>query len=97
MPIAHTSVYIPSPTKYMARLCNHFAHRLTVHREATTARIDFPGAPCSLEATADKLEIRVDATDREQLERIKEVVTRHLKQVAAAETFEVTWRIPVVM
>ena len=85
-------VAIPTPGKYMARLCNHFAHRLTVHRKETQARIDFPNAPCSLQALADSLDIRIDAPDRTTLVRLQEVVTRHLKQVASAECFEVTWR-----
>lgn len=91
MPSTFASVVIPSPAKYMARLCNHFAHRVTVHREATSARIDFPNAPCVLQATENNLEISVTTDDREQLERLQEVITRHLKQVAAAETFDVSW------
>ncbi|MBS0367023.1 MAG: DUF2218 domain-containing protein [Proteobacteria bacterium] len=75
----------------MARLCNHFAHRVAVHREATSARIEFPGAPCSLHASGNVLEIRIEASESDQLERLQEVVTRHLKQVAAAEQFDVVW------
>ena len=75
----------------MARLCNHFAHRVTVHREETRARIDFPAAPCALQALEDRLEIDIEATDAATLQRLQEVVTRHLKQVASAESFEVAW------
>ena len=84
-------VAIPTPGRYMARLCNHFAHRLTVHRKETQARIDFPNAPCSLQAVEHSLDIRIEAPDRATLLRLQEVVTRHLKQVASAESFEVTW------
>lgn len=90
----HASVLIPSPAKYMARLCNHFAHRVTVHREATSARIDFPNAPCSLKATDGSLEIHVESEDAAHLERLQEIISRHLKQVAAAEVFDVTWNAP---
>lgn len=91
MPTTHASVAIPTPARYMARLCNHFAHRVTVHREPERARIEFPEAPCSLQASGERLEMRIEAADVATLERLEHVVARHLKQVASAETFEVRW------
>lgn len=91
MPVAQASVEIPTPARYMARLCNHFTHRVTVHREADRARIEFPNGLCSLQATEARLEMRIEAGEAAALERLEEVVARHLKQVASAETFEVRW------
>jgi hypothetical protein len=34
----------------MARLCNHFAHRVTVHRTPDSARVEFPNAGSDLRA-----------------------------------------------
>jgi hypothetical protein len=85
-------VSIATPARYMARLCNHFAHRVPVHREDASARIDFPGAPCTLQALEESLDIHLEAPDRPTLERLQEVVARHLKQVASTETFDVSWR-----
>jgi hypothetical protein len=90
---AQASIAIPTPARYMARLCNHFAHRVTVQREATSAKVNFPNAPCSMQATDDYLEISIETEDAGNLERLQGVVTRHLKQVAAEETFEVTWTV----
>ena len=86
-------VSIATPARYMARLCNHFAHRVKVHRESDHALIDFPGAPCSLRALEERLEMRIESDDPTALSRLQEVVTRHLRQVAAGETFDVHWRI----
>lgn len=94
MVIAEASVAIPTPARYLVRLCKHFEHRVSVHREADRGRIDFPDAPCTLHATDERLLLRIDAPNGELLERLKEVVTRHLKQVASAETFEVSWNSP---
>ena len=91
MPTAQASVAIPTPARYMARLCNHFAHRVTVHREPDNARIEFPHGVGLMQATADSLEIHLEASDAATLERLQEVVSRHLKQVASAETFEINW------
>lgn len=93
MPTIQASVIIPTPARYMARLCNHFAHRVTVHREPESARIEFPNGLGTLQATADRLEIRLEAHDAATLERLQEVVSRHLKQVASAETFDVSWSV----
>ena len=90
---AQASIAIPTPARYMARLCNHFAHRVTVQREATSAQVNFPNAPCSMQATDDHLEISIETEDAANLERLQGVVTRHLKQVAPEETFEVTWNV----
>jgi len=90
---AQASILIPTPARYMARLCNHFAHRVTVQREATSAKVSFPNAPCEMQATDDHLEIRIETDDAATLERLQGVVTRHLKQVAPEETFEVSWSV----
>ena len=91
MPLSHASVPIATPARYMARLCNHFAHRMTVHREAERARIEFPTALCLLQVTGKRLEMRIEAADAADLDRLEEVVGRHLRQVASAEAFEVHW------
>ena len=92
MSATEAHVIIPTPARYMSRLSKHFEHRVAVHREDGRARIDFEGAPCSLVAHDDVLEIRIEAQDPGTLERVREVVDRHLKQVAAKETFEINWQ-----
>ena len=91
MPVTHATVEIPTPARYMARLCNHFTHRVTVHREADRGRIEFPNGLCLLHATDARLEMRIEAGDADALDRLEQVVARHLNQVASAETFEVRW------
>jgi hypothetical protein len=92
MTTTEAHVIIPTPARYMSRLAKHFEHRVSVHREDNRARVEFDGAPCSLVAHDDVLEIRIDAQDAETLERVRGVVDRHLKQVASQETFEIEWQ-----
>ncbi len=92
MTATHARVIIQTPARYMVRLCKHFEHRVAVHCEADRARIEFEGAPCSLVAYADALDIRIEAKDVRTLERFREVVGRHLKQVASKEVFEIDWQ-----
>ncbi len=90
---AQALVLIPTPTRYMARLCNHFAHRVAVQREPDRARIEFPNAPCSLQIRDEKLQLRIESEDMATLQHLQDVVARHLKQVAANETFDVDWQV----
>ena len=92
MAATEAHVVIPTPARYMSRLAKHFEHRVTVQREENRARIDFEGAPCTLLARDAVLEIRIESPDVQSVERVRGVVERHLKQVAAQETFEIEWR-----
>lgn len=91
MPVSQANVEMPTPARYMARLCNHFTHRVTVHREADRARIEFPNGLCSLQATDARLEMRIEAADAATRDRLEQVVAKHLKQVASAETLAIAW------
>lgn len=90
MPVASALVTIATPARYMVRLSKHFEHRVTVQRDENSARIMFPDGVCTINATETALDLRIDAP-AESLSRYQEVVTRHLKQVASQESFEVDW------
>jgi hypothetical protein len=77
----------------MNRLAKHFEHRVAVERHARSASVVFPGAPCAMQASDTHLDIRIEADDAATLTRIQDVVTKHLKQVASQETFEVDWSV----
>jgi len=92
MPAAEAVVTIPTPSRYMVRLVNHFAHRCEVKKEEAHASVAFPnGGTALLDAGEDTLKIRIEAPDAAELERLEEVVAKHLHQVASTETFEITW------
>jgi hypothetical protein len=91
MTVLVSRVAIPTPPRYMVRLAKHFEHRVPVERDEKTATIRFPPGPCFLVAHDDVLEMRLDVADEEARDRLQEVVTRHLKQVASAEAFDVSW------
>ena len=93
MPIAQAHVAIPTPSRYMNRLAKHFEHRVSVQRDERTASVAFPDASCAMQASDSHLDIRIECASAEQLARLQEVVTRHLKQVASQETFEVEWSV----
>lgn len=93
MPVATTHVAIATPPRYMKRLAKHFEHRVTVECRERNASVAFPNAPCTLQASETHLDIRIETDDAAVLTRLQEVVTKHLKQVASQETFEVEWSV----
>jgi uncharacterized protein len=92
MPAASAKILIPTPSRYMNRLAKHFEHRVTVTRDDKNAVVHFPDAPCRMQATDTHLSIHIEAAAPEQVEKLKEVVERHLRQVASQETFDVGWQ-----
>jgi hypothetical protein len=91
MPTATADVKIATPARYMTRLAKHFEHRIQVQRDDATAKFTFTDGRCDATAGESTLKLSIQATSEEALRRYQEVVTRHLKQVAAQETFEVEW------
>jgi hypothetical protein len=93
LPIATAHVAIPTPPRYMNRLAKHFEHRVAVVRDERSASVAFQDAPCTMQASDTHLDIRIEAADPATLTRIQDVVAKHLKQVAAKETFDVEWSV----
>lgn len=92
MTVMTANVAMPTPARYMNRLAKHFEHRVTVERSEQHAKINFPDCDCRLVATDTELQMRLETNDEALLARLQEVVTRHLKQVASQETFDVVWQ-----
>lgn len=84
-----------SASKYLQQLCKHWQHNLTVeftpdHGTVTFPKdargADWPGdALATLDASADALTVRIDASAEGQLEALKGAVARHLDQFAFRE------------
>ena len=82
-------------SRYLQQLCKHWSHNLAVDYDAERGTVVFPrdlrGADhagdgrAAFTASADSLEVRVDAFSREHLDGLKEVVARHLDRFAFRE------------
>lgn len=82
------------PRRYMAQLCKHFAHKIPATFDETHGRIQFDVGPCELEANQEAgiLLMRVQATDEAGIERLENVVARHLVRFAFREQLDVSWK-----
>lgn len=84
-------VSMATPRRYLAQLCKHFQHKLAVTLAETHGRIEFPAGLCTLEAGEDTLVMRVTAGDPADLDRLQDVVARHLLRFAFREPPEIRW------
>lgn len=79
--------------RYMAQLCNHFAHRVPATLGEREGRIDFEAGRAVLRASPATLMMVVTAEDPQGLERLEQVMASHLARFAFREPqMAVDWR-----
>lgn len=78
-------------SRYIAALCKHFAHKITVEYDAAQGRADFPFGVCRMQAEADTLVLRCEAPDEDALARVESVVGIHLERFAWREKPGIAW------
>lgn len=91
MMIAECRVETASASKYIAQLCKHFAHKITVEYDATKGRADFPWGVCRMSAEDGVLALRCEGQDDTGLGRVKAVVEDHLVRFAWREKPSLNW------
>lgn len=85
MTVVQGKVPTASGGKYVRQLCKHWSHKLAVDLDGDTGTVTFPGAVVRMEGTADAIELSISGEDGGEVERLKEVVERHLDRFAFRE------------
>jgi hypothetical protein len=83
-----------SGSKYVQQLCKHWAHKLPVELEGDTGVVTFVGAVATMKAGPDAIDVAVRGADREQVDRLKDVVAQHIDRFAFREaplTYDWAW------
>jgi hypothetical protein len=88
---AEAQIPTASASKYLQQLCKHFQHKLPATFDAQAGQITFPLGETKLAADDETLTIRVESANGEDLERLKDVVVRHLVRFAFREELKVDW------
>ncbi|WP_336981352.1 DUF2218 domain-containing protein [Altererythrobacter fulvus] len=95
--IAATTAIVPtaSGSRYLQQLCKHWSHSLEVEFTPEHGTIRFPAegragtfpgdALVTMDASADALEVRIEASVAEQRDVMKGVVASHLDRFAHRE------------
>jgi hypothetical protein len=93
MPASQAVIATASASKYLQQLCKHWSHKFTVEFSPEHGTIPFDDTRrCTLDASPERLALRIDAADDAALERMQGVVIEHLKRFSFREDFgDVQW------
>jgi hypothetical protein len=78
-------------SRYLQQLCKHFAHKLPTSHTAEAGRIEFGVGVCTLAAELETLVMTAESPDAASLDRLEDVIARHLVRFAFREPPEITW------
>ncbi|WP_447589533.1 DUF2218 domain-containing protein [Aquipseudomonas campi] len=81
-----------TPGRYIARLCQHFAHKLPVTFDEKHGRIDFAFGTCLLRASADGLTLQVRSHTTSDLEKLQHLIASHFERFAWQALLTLEWR-----
>jgi hypothetical protein len=93
MPASQASIATASASRYLQQLCKHWSHKFAVEFTPQHGTIPFDATRvCTLDASPERLALRIDAADDSTLERMQGVVIEHLKGFAFREELgDVKW------
>ena len=80
--------------RYLGQFVKHFAQKLPFVRHESNERgeVEFPLGLCTLDADETRLSIIVNAGTPEEMDKLKEVVDRHLLRFAFREDLAINWQ-----
>lgn len=79
-------------SKYLQRLCKHFAHRVTAEWNEVLGNVSFAEGSCMLQADASELQVTCYADSAQDLAEIVDTLDRHFIRFAKAEAPELIWQ-----
>jgi len=93
MPASHAILPTASASRYLQQLCKHWSHKFAVEFTPEHGTIPFDATRvCTLDASPERLALRIDAADDATLERTQGVVIEHPKRFAFREALgDVRW------
>src|ERR1700742_5355930 len=93
MPASHATISTASASRYLQQLCKHWSHKFAVEFTPERGTIPFDETRrCTLDASPERLALRIEAADDATLERTQGVVIDHLMRFAFREELgEVRW------
>lgn len=74
-----------SGSRYLQQLCKHWSHKFETDFTPERGTVAMPFGSLAMTAHPDTLEVRLDVTDPDAVERAKEVVATHLDRFAFRE------------
>lgn len=89
--IAEAYVETDKAAKYLKWLCGHFKIKVPAEYDEERGTVLFPFGVCEMRVQPGTLYIRVNTTDPDSFERLKEVVGDHLERFGRKDMLQITW------
>lgn len=95
MNVIATRVVTENGGKYVRQLCKHWSHKLQTEVDGDTGTVTFPNAVATMAADGQGIDIAISGQDRDDVERLTDVVARHVDRFAFREAplaYDWQWR-----
>lgn len=97
--LGEANVQTTQASEWLARICRQFQERAAAHPELgievasseTRGSVDFGWGRCTLQAGPEALNLRVEADQADDLERLQELVTRHIEHLGSSDQAAMLW------
>jgi len=90
--VSTARVATKSALRYLGQLCKHFGHKVPSSLDGDHGWIAFEFGRCHLAASDEELSLHNTAASLETLQRLEEVIARHLERFAFREALTITWQ-----
>lgn len=87
-----SQVALSNPSQQIARLCKHMGHKIPTEFGDAEGSLTFEFGLCKLTATNDTLTMHCNADSAESLEKMQDIMGRHLEQLAWKDEPSITWQ-----
>lgn len=88
MPMSECCIRTTNASRYIQKLCRHFAHKIEVSFDDVTGCCQLPSAQVNMNATDTTLTFKVIADTTEGIETAKYVVEDHFHRFSRSENIE---------
>lgn len=92
MLVSTAQVATANPQRLIKRLCKHWGHKFPVSFDEQQGEIQLPPGLCALKVQEGGLQVRLQAAEDEQIQRLQQVVADHLERMATGETLAFNWQ-----
>ena len=76
---------------YLRKLCRHFARKVPTTLSGTRGRIEYPFGPCRIHINDQRMQIRIEINNPDDLERAEKMVRDQLIRIARPDTPTINW------
>lgn len=90
--ISRAYVTTDTPSKYINRLCKHFAHKVTVNYDDNMGEITFQIGKGLIKKIDDGLMLQAEANTQQELNEVIDIMERHFVRIAWQEELTLKWQ-----